>query len=305
MAFWSAARLLETSFFCKVTLSAKIISRATTSVATCVSSYLGGLALLEESLFTSLLLSLLGGEVLGSRNLLDLGLVDASKVDLERGGDDVSGVDTAKGNTVDLEGTGDEENTVVEGLEEDDTLATEATGQKNQDGTGLEGAAGSPRAEGLAGLKKRSMLEPDISNFLLLCWKSRLISQSTAQSRKDSITSRLTQIHHLTNLHIRGIPIFAFIVAPGQCVLSCIPATTSRIDTIPPKSHPGHLVMFVSWLQIGMHRSKRTLRGWASSSAGYHFWAFSDAAGTVRVDLPKVFVVGAADIVRALAVWYG
>lgn len=117
-------------------------------------SYLGLLSLLEESLLASLLLGLLGGEVLGLGNLLNLGLVDASKVDLERGGDDISGVDAAEGNTVDLEGSGNEEDTLVEGLEEDDALATEATGQENQDGTGLEGAAGSPGTDGLAGLQK-------------------------------------------------------------------------------------------------------------------------------------------------------
>jgi len=115
---------------------------------------LGLLALLEESLLASLLLGLLGGVVLGLGNLLNLGLVDAGKVDLERGGDNISGVDAAEGNTVDLEGAGNEEDALVEGLEEDDTLATEATGQENQDGTGLEGAAGSPGTGGLAGLQK-------------------------------------------------------------------------------------------------------------------------------------------------------
>jgi len=110
------------------------------------------LSLLEESLLTSLLLGLLGGEVLGLSDLLDLLGVKAGDIDLLGGGDDVSGVDSSQRNTVDLEGTGDEEDTLVEGLEEDDTLAAEAAGEEDQNGTGLEGLARSPRADGLADL---------------------------------------------------------------------------------------------------------------------------------------------------------
>ena len=44
--------------------------------------YLGLLALLEESLLTSLLLGLFGGEVLGLCDLLNLLLVDSSEIDL-------------------------------------------------------------------------------------------------------------------------------------------------------------------------------------------------------------------------------
>lgn len=115
-------------------------------------TYLGLLSLLEESLSGGLLLGLLGGEVLGLGDLLDLGGVEAGDVDLVGGGDDVSGVDSSQGDTVDLEGTGDQEDTLVESLEEDDALAAEATGEEDQDGTGLEGLSGGPRADGLADL---------------------------------------------------------------------------------------------------------------------------------------------------------
>lgn len=115
-------------------------------------SYLGLLALLEESLLTGLLLGLLGGEVLGLSNLVDLGLVDASEIDLLGSGDDVAGVDATKGNTVNLERAGDEKDTLVESLKEDDALATETASEEDQDGAGDEGAAGRPRADGLADL---------------------------------------------------------------------------------------------------------------------------------------------------------
>lgn len=115
-------------------------------------SYLGLLSLLEESLLAGLLLDLLRGEVLGLRDLLDLLGVKASDIDLHGGGDDIAGVDPAQGNAVDLEGAGDEEDALLEGLEEDDALAAEAAGEEDQDGTGLEGAAGSPGADGLADL---------------------------------------------------------------------------------------------------------------------------------------------------------
>lgn len=115
-------------------------------------SYLGLLALLEESLLTGLLLGLLSGEVLGLSNLVDLGLVDAGEIDLLGSGDDVAGVDATKGNTVDLEGAGDEKDTLVESLKEDDALATETASEEDQDGAGHEGAAGRPLADGLADL---------------------------------------------------------------------------------------------------------------------------------------------------------
>lgn len=87
-------------------------------------------------------------------DLVDLLGVQTGDIDLVRGGDDISGVDSSQGNTVDLEGAGDEENTLVEGLEEDDALAAEATGEEDQDGAGLERLPGSPRADGLADLER-------------------------------------------------------------------------------------------------------------------------------------------------------
>lgn len=86
------------------------------------------------------------------RDLLDLLLIEAGDVDLVGSGDDVSGVDSAEGNTVDLEGAGDEEDALVKGLQEDDTLATETASEEDEDSAGLEGLAGSPRSDGLADL---------------------------------------------------------------------------------------------------------------------------------------------------------
>lgn len=85
-------------------------------------------------------------------DLLNLLLVEGGEVDLVGGGDNVAGVDAAQGNTVDLEGARDEQDTLVEGLEEDDALAAEAAGEQDQDGTGLQRLARSPGAEGLADL---------------------------------------------------------------------------------------------------------------------------------------------------------
>lgn len=117
-----------------------------------VGSYLWLLSLLEEGLLAGLLLGLLSDEVLGLTDLLDLLLVDSGQVNLLGCGDDVSGVDAAQGHTVDLEGTSDEEDTLVEVLQEDDALATEAAGEEDQDSTGLEGLAWLPGADTLADL---------------------------------------------------------------------------------------------------------------------------------------------------------
>lgn len=105
------------------------------------STYLGLLSLLEESLLRLLLVFLVLGEVVRRRNLLESRLVNTADIDALAGGDHIAGVHAAEGNTVDLEGTSNEEDTLVEVLEEDDTLATEAAGKENQDGAGLEGLA--------------------------------------------------------------------------------------------------------------------------------------------------------------------
>lgn len=157
IAFWSAARLLLICFFCGqcVSLQSQLGSLSKRGMYRRGKSvtYLGLLSLLEESLLTGLVLGLLSGEVLGLRNLLDLLGVQTSDIDLVRGGDDVSRVNAAQGNTVDLEGASDEEDTLVEGLDENDALAAEAASEEDQDGTGLERLAGSPRADGLANLR--------------------------------------------------------------------------------------------------------------------------------------------------------
>jgi len=121
------------------------------------STYLGLLSLLEESLLGLLLGGLVLGEVLRSRDLLKSGLINTADVDALAGGDHIAGVHTAEGNTVDLEGTGNEENTLVEVLEEDDTLATEAASEEDQNGTGLEGFPELGGTDSLADLLHRNI----------------------------------------------------------------------------------------------------------------------------------------------------
>lgn len=114
---------------------------------------LGLLALLEESLLRALLVGLLvAGEVVGVGDLLEGLAVKTVDGDGGTGGDHVAGVDATERDTVDLEGTGDEEDTLVEGLEENDALATETASEKDEDGTGLEGSTGLVGVLGLASL---------------------------------------------------------------------------------------------------------------------------------------------------------
>ena len=89
------------------------------------------------------------GLALRERNLA---LVETVQVNLVGGGDDVSRIDSSQGNTVDLEGAGNEEDTLVEGLQEDNALAPEAASEESEDGAGLEGFSRGPRTDGLAGL---------------------------------------------------------------------------------------------------------------------------------------------------------
>lgn len=121
-------------------------------------THLGGLALLEESLLAGLLGGLVLGEVAGLAGLLQDGVVDTSNIHLGRGRNDIPGVHPSEGDAVDFEGTGDEEDSLLEVLEDDDTLAAEATSEEDDDGAGRERLANLGRADGLASLEIRSVL---------------------------------------------------------------------------------------------------------------------------------------------------
>lgn len=116
--------------------------------------YLWLLALLEELLLSLLLVTLLSGEVLLSRNLLDLGGVNTGDVNLLRSGDNVASVHSAEWDTVDLEWTSNEENALLEVLKKDDTLAAETTGEKDENGTWGEGGSWGGGTDGLANLDR-------------------------------------------------------------------------------------------------------------------------------------------------------
>lgn len=125
-------------------------------------TYLGLLSLLEEGLLGLLLGLLLLGEVSGSGDLLDGLAVNTANVHTCAGGNHVARVDPSEGYTVDLEGAGNEENTLVEVLEEDDALSAESTGEEDQDGAGLERLPELGGTDGLADLNgvDKDMLEP-------------------------------------------------------------------------------------------------------------------------------------------------
>jgi len=90
---------------------------------------------IEELLLLGLLGVLLLGEVLVVELLQSLNTVE---IDLGGSGDDVSGIDSAEWDTVDLEWAADEEETVGEWLEVDNTLSTESTSEDDEDGSWLK-----------------------------------------------------------------------------------------------------------------------------------------------------------------------
>ena len=68
-------------------------------------------------------------------------------------GDNIAGIDSSEGDTVDLEWASDEQDTLVEVLQEDDALATETASEEDEDGTGLESWARSRSSDGFADLR--------------------------------------------------------------------------------------------------------------------------------------------------------
>lgn len=81
-----------------------------------------------------------------------------------------------------------------------------------------------------------------------------------------------------------------------------------RADLNPPPQNPQSTRLSKENVQLlakshhHHHRQKKlTFLFSASSSAGYHFFAFSEGAGTSRVVFPNVLDVGFADMVTLLA----
>lgn len=132
------------------------------------SAYL--LDLVEESLLGLLVLALGALEVF----VIKLGVeLNSGDIDLGGGGNDVSLVDTAEGNTVDLEGSVHEEETGSELLEENNPSAAEATGEEDQHGAGGDVGAQLDGGDlldlldvdggGLSGVEARGLLEGDLA----------------------------------------------------------------------------------------------------------------------------------------------
>lgn len=86
----------------------------------------------------SLRIGLLGLVVTSEESILNLGDINASNVDLGAGGESVDLVDALKRHTVDLVGATDEQETRLELLEADNSLATETTGEEDEDTAGLD-----------------------------------------------------------------------------------------------------------------------------------------------------------------------
>lgn len=112
-----------------------------------------------------LLLGLLGLLLTREVFLVELLHVDTSQVDRGRSCDHVSRVYAAERNTIDLEGTCNEKNTVSEALEVNDTLSAESAGEDDQDRARDERRAENGGPEGFADLQEISMTVPE-SNLI-------------------------------------------------------------------------------------------------------------------------------------------
>ena len=99
--------------------------------------------MLEKLFLSVLLVALLPREVLLSGNLLNLRLVKTRDINLLGCGNNVAGINSSEGNTIDLEWTSNKKNTLREMVQKDDTLSTETTREKDENGTRSESRAGS------------------------------------------------------------------------------------------------------------------------------------------------------------------
>lgn len=103
----------------------------------------------EELLLVGLLGILLPGEV-GIVVLLN---IDTGEINAGGCGDNVTSVDAAEGNTVDLEGAGNQKDSVGESLQEDDALSAVTSSEDDKDGTRDQAGAVLGGVLGLADLE--------------------------------------------------------------------------------------------------------------------------------------------------------
>lgn len=118
---------------------------------------LGDLLLLLALTKELSLLASLGRLCLGKVRVVDrLGELDVGNVNLGRGGDNVCLGNTTKGDTVELEGARNEEQTRVELLQKHNSLAAETSSKENEDGTGGDAVAENGLGGALAGFTGRT-----------------------------------------------------------------------------------------------------------------------------------------------------
>jgi len=221
--------------------------------------YLERLSTVKELLLVSLLLRPLLGEV----GIIELAHINTRDIDLGRSSNDISGTDSTDGDTIDLEGTSNNENTLGEGLQQNNTLSTEPTSKDDKDGTGLEGWAEFSWPGGFAGL-----------NFVGETHTSELTSNQL-----------LSLLPGVPGIEISCLRIIIPIQVPKPKFLSYI------LHLLPPEAYPDLA------LATSLGPSKHTFFAIGVSSVGYHLLALAEAVGIWRCPDPKVTVlVSGADI---------
>lgn len=110
------------------------------------------LALLEESILALAILLLAGPVLVLAHAVEDFG-VQVRDIDRCAGRNYIAVVDAAQRDAVGLEGSGDQEDTLVKLAQQDNALSREATGEEDQDCAGLERFAVLGGVGSLAGLR--------------------------------------------------------------------------------------------------------------------------------------------------------
>ena len=75
------------------------------------------------------------------RNRTSESYLEGRDINFRRGSNDICLVHSSQGDTVDLEGTGDQKQTASKGLQEYNALSTVSASEEDKDGSGGDGAA--------------------------------------------------------------------------------------------------------------------------------------------------------------------
>lgn len=206
------------------------------------------LLLIPKELSLALLLGLL---LVGKVGRGELGNVNGLDRDNGRCGDDIAGVNSPQRNSVNLERTGDKESTILERLQQNDTLTPESAGEDDKNRARNKGSAEDSRTGSLANLDFHDMLATVLWNLQRLQFLQSYSSKEHTLKSK-SIFLVFQHLHLFCSvIHNHKINIYTFLGAGISSAGYHFEALLTGIAREPPfLAYKSDIIRKLSFLRV-------------------------------------------------------